>query len=71
MTTRVVRAMGWRTLCASENPSIDRAQFRDMYTALASRGERDQKLLPQARELAARSSGLMISMRELIDVKRP
>lgn len=59
LTGRVVKMMGWRTLCASEQPSIDRAQFRDMYQALAARDEREQKLLPQAREWAERNGGLL------------
>jgi hypothetical protein len=50
LTARVVKSMGWRTLCMSENASTDRAQFRDMYNALAARDEGDRKLLPQARE---------------------
>lgn len=67
LTTRVVKMMGWRTLCASEQPSIDRAQFRDMYTALASRDEREQKLLPHAQEWAERNGGLL-PLRELLEV---
>lgn len=59
LTTRVVRMMGWRTLCSSEQPSIDRAQFRDMYTALAARDEREQKLLPHVREWAEHNGGLL------------
>ena len=59
LTQRVVKSMGWRTLCSSENASIDRAQFRDMYTALAARDEREQKLLPHARTWAERNGGLL------------
>jgi hypothetical protein len=65
LTARVVKSMGWKALCASENTQTDRAQFRDMYNAIASRQESAQKLLPQARELAERSGG-MISMRKLL-----
>ena len=67
LTARVVKMMGWRTLCASEQPSIDRAQFRDMYTALASREEREQKLLPHTREWAERNGGLL-PLRNLLDL---
>jgi hypothetical protein len=70
LTAKVVHSMGWRTLCLSETASIDRAQFRDMYTALVSRQDYDQKLLPQARELAARNSGLMIPLRDLLEVAK-
>jgi hypothetical protein len=64
ITARVVKSMGWRELCMSENPGIDRAQFRDMYNALLSRQERDQKLLPQARDYVQNRG--MISMRQLL-----
>jgi hypothetical protein len=64
ITARVVKSMGWRELCMSENPGIDRAQFRDMYNALLNRQERDQKLLPQARDYVQTRG--MISMRQLL-----
>jgi hypothetical protein len=66
ITAQVVRSMGWRDLCASEMPGVDRAQFRDMYTALMARQDSDSRLLPQARELAARRSGLLIPLSELL-----
>ncbi len=69
LTERVVKAMGWKALCASDNPATDRAQFRDMYNALAGRQETAQKLLPQARELAERSAGSnggLVAMRRLL-----
>ena len=59
LTASVVRSMGWKTLCASENPATDRAQFRDMYNALATRREGEQKLLPQAREWASENSRML------------
>jgi hypothetical protein len=65
LTARVVKSMGWRELCMSENPGIDRAQFRDMYNALLSRQDRDQKLLPQAREYVEHKG--LISMRKLLE----
>ena len=72
LTARCVRAMGWKALCASENPSTDRAQFRDMYNALGSRQETNQKLLSQARELAGRlgaGNGGPVSIGALLEVK--
>lgn len=57
LTEQVVRSMGWKTLCASENPQTDRAQFRDMWNALAARQERTDKLLPGVREWAAQNNG--------------
>ena len=71
LTDRAVKAMDWKALCASENPATDRAQFRDMYNALAGREETARKLLPQARELAGRLSddGGMLPIGRLLGVK--
>lgn len=57
ITARVVRAMGWRELCASENTVADRAHFLRMYEQLAERGEQVQKLLPQALDVVERHNG--------------
>ena len=65
LTAQVVASMGWRYLCMSEQPQIDRAQFRDMYNALLQRSDTVDKLLPQARDYAERSSG-MIPMRNVL-----
>ena len=69
LTARVVKAIGWRDLCISEEPGIMRAQFRDMYNALANRQESIDKLLPQARRLAAEKSGLL-PIGKLLEVKQ-
>lgn len=66
LTASVVRSMGWKTLCASENPQTDRAQFRDMYTALAARQAGEQKLLPQAREYASETTGRLLPIGRLL-----
>jgi len=58
LTAAVVRSMGWKTLCASENPQTDRAQFRDIYNAMQTRQGGVRKLLPQAREWSERNGGL-------------
>lgn len=67
ITAQVVKAMGWKAMCASplENVATDRAQFRDMYNAFAAREETAQKLLPQARELAERIGG-PVEVRQLL-----
>ncbi len=52
VTERVVKMMGWRELCASENAVADRAHFMRMYEQVAERAGQWQRLLPQARELA-------------------
>lgn len=54
VTARVVRAMGWRELCASENMVADRAHFMRMYEQIVERGEQVNRLLPQAIEMAQR-----------------
>jgi len=67
-TATVVRRMGWKELCASENPGNDLARFRDIYNDLVAREDYDQNLLPATRELADRmikrlsvgSSGLLL-----------
>ena len=72
LTERAVKAMGWKAICASDNPATDRAQFRDMYNALAEREETARKLLPQARELAGRLSedgGALLPIGRLLGVK--
>lgn len=66
LTAAVVRSMGWKTLCASENPQTDRAQFRDMYNALAERRGNEQKLLPEAREWASENNSRMIPIGRLL-----
>lgn len=52
LTATVVRRMGWKELCASENPGNDLARFRDIYNDLVAREDYDQNLLPATRELA-------------------
>ena len=44
ITAQVVKSMGWRQLCGSDNPDIVRAHFRDMYTALANRHDDEEML---------------------------
>lgn len=57
VTAQVVRAMGWRDLCMSENVVADRAHFLRMYEQLVERGDTVQKLLPQALDMAERRIG--------------
>lgn len=64
ITAQVVASMGWRELCMSETPEITRAQFRDMYNSLVSRGDTEQKLLPQARAYAEQRG--LVSMRNVL-----
>lgn len=58
ITAKVVSAMGWRDLCASENPMADRAHFLKMYQAIADRQEKIGRLTPASRQLAEQRGGL-------------
>lgn len=69
ITTRVVATIGWRNICASEQPDTVRAHFRQMYEALATREEGLEKLLPQSRALAEKKGGLL-PLGNLLEMKR-
>ena len=45
-TRSVVRRLGWRNICHSENIAADRANFRMIYEA-ELKAEKEQKLLPE------------------------
>lgn len=45
-TAAVVEKLGWRSLCMSESPGVDRANFRDCYTAVQTREHEYEKLPP-------------------------
>jgi len=51
ITARVVKALGWREICMSENVVADRAHFMRMYEQVAQRVEQYVSLLPPARAL--------------------
>ncbi|CDG37231.1 hypothetical protein CTHBC1_2648 [Acetivibrio thermocellus BC1] len=44
-TAKVVRYIGWREICLSEEPGVVRGQFMRMYTQVAEREQKEQ-LLP-------------------------
>lgn len=46
-TAKVVRYMGWREICLSEDIDVVRGQFIKMYNAVAER-EKQERLLPAA-----------------------
>lgn len=54
---QVVKQMGWRELCMSENPGVDRAQFMRMYEQLINREVQEHRLLPQAKQLIEATNG--------------
>lgn len=53
ITRRVVKAIGWKNLCDSENPMADRAHFERMYTAIAS--DPSGRMSPALKELVAQT----------------
>lgn len=47
ITKTIVARLGYQNLCASENPAVDRANFRDIYNNLANKQkEREQMSAP-------------------------
>lgn len=54
VVARVVRALGWRDLCLSENTVADRARFIEAYEQIAATSRRDEMVagLPANRQLA-------------------
>jgi hypothetical protein len=46
---RVVRNLGWRNLCMSENQVADRARFLQAYEQLLERATKEEMLLPEVR----------------------
>ncbi len=46
---RVVKSLGWRNLCMSENQVADRARFIQAFEQLIERAEKEQMLIPEVR----------------------
>lgn len=53
LVAEVVRAIGWETLCRSDNPEADRAHFLQLYRARLERARRDDAATAGAVPLAA------------------
>lgn len=58
LVAQVVKRFGWRDLCASDVPGVDRAQFERAYNELAERAAQDRATagalsVPPRRELPA------------------
>lgn len=56
VTQKVVDALGWGNLCASEDSTADRARFLQGYEAVAKRLHTERATLPIVRDLTARLS---------------
>jgi hypothetical protein len=46
---QAVKALGWRNLRMSENPTADRARFIEAFEQLAGRAEKESMLIPEVR----------------------
>ena len=51
LTRETVKRMGWKTLCTSENISIERGHFRMIYNELAERHHKHSQLPPAIKKL--------------------
>lgn len=49
LTEKVVKSLGWRTLCMSENATADRARFLQAFEQLSERAEKEMMLTPEVR----------------------
>lgn len=63
LAARVVRAIGWTRLCASEEPGVERGQFLRMYDQMAQREERDA-VLPEGLRPGAMAPALPEAVRD-------
>ena len=50
ITARIVVRMGYKNLCSSEKPSVDRANFRDIYNNTVTKEKEREKLSPRIRD---------------------
>lgn len=64
LTQQVVRRLGFRELCMSENIVADRANFRTIYEQLASRHRTDMQMPPQLRATIQQMLGTQQAMLE-------
>lgn len=53
ITAQVVKAIGWKTLCASEDEMADRAHFLKMYDSIAKRQTDTMRQLPETQRMIA------------------
>jgi hypothetical protein len=60
LTQKAVKAVGWKSLCLSEQPDTVRAQFRKAYEAMQSRAETEAKVPQKLKELISMTTDKMI-----------
>lgn len=49
ITEKVIKSLGWRNLCMSENQTADRARFLQAFEQLSERAEKEMMLIPEVR----------------------
>jgi hypothetical protein len=57
---RVVKNLGWRNLCMSENQVADRARFVQAYEQLLERATTENMMLPEVRGYIETRGGLLL-----------
>lgn len=60
LVERVVRQLGFRNLCLSENPTADRARFIQAYEQLEARALQEEMLIPEVRGYIEDRGGRML-----------
>lgn len=57
LTREVVKRLGWDTLCLSESPAADRANFRQIWETLAKREHEDRAIAPGIKTMLSGLAG--------------
>jgi len=70
LTCKATQAIGWRSLCLSEEPDIIRAQWRKAYEALAQREQTEAKVPEALKQLTGGLTG-KLSIPEFKSNARP
>lgn len=69
LVEQAVNALGWRTLCWSENQTADRARFLECYNQLLARSQRVGSMLPPVRKVVQRLARAREKKLELREVE--
>ena len=56
-TRETIKRLGWRELCLSENPSVERANFRKIYEGLAERNKSEAVLTFKVKDAIDKITG--------------
>lgn len=61
---QTVKRMGWQYICLSENIGVERATFRDIYTAIKARKDQQAKLPESLAERIAQMQAVGIEVKD-------